>query len=1314
MNVKSAKTIYKPTWLCIEVSGDAILGCWCMTNIWKLVWATSAFKFHRDMTKQKKLETNSTMEPLNSQSTVARSGLSSLSDLIYTAQISIPIPLPISSPLDSIHATKKRKRKQKQKRPSKQSTELSSLKQQSKKLKSRNKNSNSNHDNNNNKSDDEFHRASSSSTPSVPLQRPDNQNNNDNINISNNNSINRNKPAMMIDPKQEQAKQEKRAAQRADTALRRRWKYKKRTTAGEVDIGGAVECMARKVLQQKGWFQTHSVLDAKGNSYTHQTTTTQQQQQIQIQNTTLTTEPERTYYEQGLPAPRKQDLEFYFGEEHIPLVPKPIPENDNYLPLDKFPYLYRRVHHGDGLYHYFTTKHSVVKATFLFERIKRNFAAKYLTGCAGLDTNTDHRLIKLLHQSELQIDHPVHREQLVLIQASDQALDLQLLHTRKWKHRQNVVSQLNINSNAPSLVGYSMQGSILKPCRQMRRTKLENAYGLSTIVKKHADANTAVLIPTHLDPSMTQQRNDESSTTTEASESDSEYDSMSMSTSTDRSSLLEWPDATPDIIVTSTQVTTIPPQDENDPAQYLHVAGTNPPIPSFPLDESNIVFGRVDQNVQIARAGRIETSIFVLTTSTLMCQWGAANADNDHMKAQEIHNILLSYVESLTTRNCRDPTKNKWIIIKGINHIPMLVYYQSFLHLFSFIANSGTFRKSIVKVETSKEYDNDNDLAERRDMNVLMPVSMTFLGQRIYEAFVGHRIHHGLKTFPRLQLSFAIASVAGHLPSSAAEIISRPLDDTMTASDLVRQVLVHMEVNQMLTDDSEKKSSSSVVHVGQLEHYFHQAIMVLQECQQMSFDEKSDYACWHIAFLAASLVLSSGIKIGAGAYTMPSSIKKQSVKDIFSQVSSKSPKHEIRHVLAKFQETKQQTASALRDLIESCQQHLQVRTSQAICSLLEWGDLVALLVGPSRSRESQNYNSWEAIRRIHAHHFIHWTSSIPLSTRSPCIEAMVGQSIASKNSFLDALATCLENEPGNIQHWRRLVQELGPVGLRVSEEQRLACRKCADCRALRKGLNIDHISHCEKDWWGSGRAWWIEQLLSCGTSKSREKKIFVYSVSQLIEATLLTAGNEIPVELPVSDLFDNTDLNFDWMNVTGDDNAITTSAHQNAKERNKNYTGEIPKSPFKSISNKLTELDSLVDAVSSRNTEVCCYKVILACHLGCVTCESVLHQTWQLAKACVPINTLDENDSWRGLLWLSQQGLHIPQTLFHFHESLRAPSIEKPRCPYTQAEKDAMLEGVLFHGLNCRKIHAMIPMFKEWSFLKVRELYKWMQQNEGV
>ena len=1249
------------------------------------------------------------MNPTNYHSGVARPGSLSLSDLIYSPPLSIPIP---SEPLRSTKKRKReRKREQLSKIPSKQPTELSSFKQQSKKLKSKNKNDNDNNSDN----DDEFHRVSSSSTPTISFQSQHNTNGNNNSN--NNNS---NKPALM-DPEQERAKQEKRAVQRADAILRRRWKDKKRTTAGEVDIGGAVECMARKVLQRKGWFRNHTTPDAKYISHNDQTTIQQQlqlqlQYQQQNQQTTLTTQPEVTYYEQGYAAPRKKELEFYFGDEHIPLVPEHIPENNTYQPLEKFPYFYRRVHHGDGLYHYFTTKHSVVKATFLFKRIKRNMAAKYLAGCAGFDIDTDNRLIKSLHQSELDIVHPVHREQLVLIQASEQALDLQLVRSRKWKHRQSVISQLNIDSNAPLLVGYTMQGDILKHIRQMRRTKLENAYGHSAIVEAYADldahADTVALIPTHAVLAETQQGNGEHSATTTSSESDSEYDSMSMSTSTDDSASLDWPDATPDTIVTSTQLMNIPPQDENNPAQYLHVAGTKPPIPSFPLDESNIVFGRADQNVQIARAGRIETSIFVLTTAALMCQWGAANVNNDDMKAQEIHNLLLSYVESLPTRNRRDPTKNVWIINKGIKDIPMLVYYQSFLHLFSFIANSGTFRESVVKVETFEEYDNED--AERSDTNELTPMSMTFLGQRITEAFEGHRMHHGLKTFPRLQLSFAIALVAGHLPSSAAEIISRPLDDTTTPSDLVRQVLVHMEENEMLTGDNDKMSSSSVVHVGHLEHFFHQAIMVLQDCQQMSLDEKSDYACWHVAFLAASLVLSSGNKIGAGAFTMPSSKKKTSLEDVFSQVVSTTPKHEIRHVLTKFEETRRQIASALRALVESSQQRPQVRTSQAICSLLEWRDLVALLVGPKWSRETQSSDPWNAMRRLHAHHFIYWTSSIPLSTRSSCIEAMVGQSVASKNIFLDALAMTLENEPGNIQHWRRLVQQLGLVGVKVSEDERLACRKCVECRALRKWFNVDHSSHRDERWWGSGRAWWTEQLLSCGTSKPRDRKIAVYSVSQVIEVNLLTAVNNMTAELPVPDSLDNNGLDFDWMNVTGDDNTIPTSAHQNAAERNKNYIGEVPKSPFKSTSNDSNELDSLVVDVSCRITEVCCYKIILACHLGCVTCESVLHQTWKLAKNCVRANTLDENDSWRGLLWLSQQGLNIPQILFHFHESLRAPTMKKTSCPYTQAEKDAMLEGVLFHGSHCRKIHAVIPLFKKWSFLKVRELFRWMQQNEEV
>ncbi len=121
-----------------------------------------------------------------------------------------------------------------------------------------------------------------------------------------------------------------------------------------------------------------------------------------------------------------------------------------------------------------------------------------------------------------------------------------------------------------------------------------------------------------------------------------------------------------------------------------------PPVPLFPLDEAYIVFGKPDPYAQVAWGCRVEVSTYI---PALLCQLTQSEARGGATCRQQSTTQSSAFLfKGLLTVNCRDPTRIQWMVAKGVKAIPMLLYYHSALDLLSVVANSGTFRKSIVKV----------------------------------------------------------------------------------------------------------------------------------------------------------------------------------------------------------------------------------------------------------------------------------------------------------------------------------------------------------------------------------------------------------------------------------------------------------------------------------------------------------------------------------------------------------------------------------------------------------------------------------------
>ena len=75
---------------------------------------------------------------------------------------------------------------------------------------------------------------------------------------------------------------------------------------------------------------------------------------------------------------------------------------------------------------------------------------------------------------------------------------------------------------------------------------------------------------------------------------------------------------------------------------FMHVAGTTPPIPNFPLDVIGIIFGPVDRHAKFTHPVRLDETFFKLTLSTLLSRMGAA-------EGKEERRVISTQIDKLVT-----------------------------------------------------------------------------------------------------------------------------------------------------------------------------------------------------------------------------------------------------------------------------------------------------------------------------------------------------------------------------------------------------------------------------------------------------------------------------------------------------------------------------------------------------------------------------------------------------------------------------------------------------------------------------------------
>jgi hypothetical protein len=217
----------------------------------------------------------------------------------------------------------------------------------------------------------------------------------------------------------------------------------------------------------------------------------------------------------------------------------------------------------------------------------------------------------------------------------------------------------------------------------------------------------------------------------------------------------------------------------------------------------------------------------------------------------------------------------------------------------------------------------------------------------------------------------------------------------------------------------------------------------------------------------------------------PSNRSEEIGQDLFRSRSSlrdndSTIEHEVRRILPKFHELRQETAKAFHLLLHLAKHQRSNRAHLAVSAFLEWRQVIALIVGPHSTDDD-----WLDICRLHKYHAFQW--SLQEST-APALQTVTMLDETDLDSRLHGLARTLEMNPGIKENWIALVRGLGPIGCIVGVNEQRKCReaKCVACEKIVDGLNVDHSSLKDRKeagcWWGNDRKdWWYENLLQLDT-----------------------------------------------------------------------------------------------------------------------------------------------------------------------------------------------------------------------------------------
>jgi hypothetical protein len=896
----------------------------------------------------------------------------------------------------------------------------------------------------------------------------------------------------------------------------------------------------------------------------------------------------------------------------------------------------------------------------------RCMAARYLCGGVGDDPCLEDRYIRsLLAKSRTGLKEPLaytSQQRSILTLSRQQGLNLLFYLRNAWSDPGEAARELGLLGQC-SLI---MTGRTLKPTNiqnflKGRRTRVQNKYGHRAIPWTHPKEQE--------DRKVEEDREDsdiEDTKMDENAQGISGDDQGSSNRQKDHPSTAKDKDCLTIAGVVVDLQTGDEPKNINTQGDaaliaptstFSHIAGTKPPIPSFPQNMVSVIFGPVDRHAKFYHQVKVDETVYRLTLSTLLSRVARISSESnnkakkDDMSAvqKQLQALVLEYAEIHETKLYR---LNAKMTSGTFRDLPLVQYYRGMMGYCSFFANGCPSPKDsqAVKAEADQNVygddDSDNDLyGDSSDtINFLQNSGMQTVANEIWDYLQTRIQHNGLLRVPRLRLTFALASVCRRLPSSAAELLSRSMNEgaLRTPLDVIKLTLEHMESNDMISSRTKSISGEEAMPAGELEYLMHEAAKILRECIKVDF-VNVDYHMWYIGARAATLLLCSGNEIGSGARLFPSARKKNTYQHLSGETDDLS--HEVRQRLPKFNEVRVELTEAVKLLFTLAQYQKGPRVHQAVSSLLEWSQVIALLSGESLE------GCCEEIRDLHRFHVCQWA----LQDRGSSARAYTKRQQNSRN--LSVLAQELENEPGKIENWRRFVRALGPLGsLKGESEDRTTHRnECPGCRRLRETLVIDHETRRKASWWGKQREWWVSGLLQMKPmGGQRRNQSRTEAVMRKIEMVMPELAHKSSFTRAFDDhgAFESpiqtTEHEHNWLPAEPE----IRDGEPEEEARLTTYDSELPLS-FLEVMDKpdgdcdvsLCGIPGLSGADDLRH-EVECYSLLICCHLKDTGDAVVQDHSYSLIRSCSDaLNGLvkEGSDEFFCLLWLCSMGLDVPQ-----------------------------------------------------------------------
>jgi hypothetical protein len=127
---------------------------------------------------------------------------------------------------------------------------------------------------------------------------------------------------------------------------------------------------------------------------------------------------------------------------------------------------------------------------------------------------------------------------------------------------------------------------------------------------------------------------------------------------------------------------------------YVHTAGTHPPVPRFPLDETGILIGGEDRYSQVYHNAKIDEATFSVTLSVLLARLGKARLKGDPCTIEDVQEQILSFINEISRENVIQQQKFHYRKRKRSQY-PSTLHFITIMGFCSFVANHGSTSDAI-------------------------------------------------------------------------------------------------------------------------------------------------------------------------------------------------------------------------------------------------------------------------------------------------------------------------------------------------------------------------------------------------------------------------------------------------------------------------------------------------------------------------------------------------------------------------------------------------------------------------------------------